>query len=296
MRRPSRSSLFVPGNRAAWIEKAAGYGADTLILDLEDSVPDQEKAAARPIVKAGIKALAKKGQAASVRVNGFATGLTLDDLEGVLCAELASVTLPKVETPADMHELDALLTHLERRLGIPVATIATPLGCETAKAMRNVYEIVTQCRRVTQVTLAAGPGGDAARALGYTWSKEGTETLFLRSKVLLDARAAGVPYPTISSWWTIKDLAGLERDAMWNRQLGYRGQTVMHPTHVPIVNAVFTPSADEIAFHRGLIEAMEEAQRRGIAAVTYKGDMVDEAMLKTSRELLDFARSIGSKV
>jgi citrate lyase subunit beta/citryl-CoA lyase len=75
-----------------------------------------------------------------------------------------------------MHELDALLTHLERRLGIPVATIATPLGCETAKAMRNVYEIVTQCRRVTQVTLAAGPGGDAARAIGYTWSKEGTGT------------------------------------------------------------------------------------------------------------------------
>src|SRR6266850_2240960 len=190
MLRPSRSSLFVPGNRAAWIEKAAGYGADTLILDLEDSVPDQEKAAARPIVRARIRALAKKGQAASVRVNGFAPGLTLDDLEGVVCPELASVTLPKVETPADM----------------------------------------------------------------------------------------------------------LELDATWNRQLGYRGQTVMHPTHVPIVNAVFTPSADEIALHRGLIEAMEEAQRRGIAAVTYKGDMVDEAMLKTSRELLDFARSIGLKV
>src|SRR2546426_374815 len=123
MIRPSRSSLFVPGNRAAWIEKAAGYGADTLILDLEDSVPDQEKAA------------------------------------------------------------------------------------------RNVCEVVTQCRGVTEVALAAGPGGDAARAIGYTWSKEGTETLFLRSKVLLDARAAGVKYPTISSWWNIKDLEGLERDA-----------------------------------------------------------------------------------
>ena len=263
MLRPSRSSLFVPGNRAAWIEKAAGYGADTLILDLEDSVPDQEKAAARPGVKAGIKALAKKGQGVSVRVNGFATGLTLDDLEGVLCPELPSITLPKVETPADMHELDALLTHLERRLGISVGTIATPLGCETAKAMRNVYEIVTQCRRVTQVTLAAGPGGDAARAIGYAWSREGTETLYLRAKVLLDARAAGVQYPTISSWWNIKDLEGLERDAKWNRQLGYRGQTVMHPSHVPIVNAVFTPSEEEIAFHKGLIPYIPADRRQG---------------------------------
>ncbi len=293
MNKPSRSALFVPGHRAPWIEKAAGYGADTLILDLEDSVPDQEKAAARPIVRAGLKALAAKGQGASVRVNGFATGLTLDDLEGILCPELTSVLLPKVETPADMHELDALLTHLERRMGIPVGQVETPLGCETSKAMRNVYEIATSCRRVKRVSLAAGPGGDAARAIGYQWSKEGTETLFLRSKVVLDARAAGVQYPTISSWWNIKDLEGLEKDARWNRQLGYRGQTVMHPSHVPIVNKVFTPTEDEIAFYKGLIEAMQDAEKKGIAAVTYKGDMVDEAMVKTAREMLEFARSIG---
>ena len=293
MLRPSRSALFVPGNRAAWIEKAAGYGADTLILDLEDSVPDQEKAPARATVKAGLKMLKAKGQAAGVRINGFATGLTLDDLEGIFCPELESVNLPKVETVGDMNELDALLTHLERRMGLPVGTVETPLGCETAKAMRNIYEIATSCRRVKRVGLAAGPGGDAARAIGYQWTKEGTETLFLRSKAVLDARAAGIQYPTISSWWNIKDLDGLERDARWNRQLGFRGQTVMHPSHVPIVNRVFTPTADEIEFYKGLIEAMKDAEKRGIAAVTYKGDMVDEAMVKTAREMLDFAASIG---
>jgi citrate lyase subunit beta/citryl-CoA lyase len=293
MIRPSRSALFVPGNRPEWIGKAVGYGADLLILDLEDSVPDREKAAARPIVKAGIQALKAKGQASSVRINGFATGLTLDDLEGVLCPELESVSLPKVETVADMNRAGSLLTHLERRLGIPIGQVETPLGCETAKAMRNVYEIATSCRRVKRVGLAAGPGGDAARAIGYQWSKEGMETLFLRSKAVLDARAAGIQYPTISSWWNIKDLEGLERDARWNRSLGYRGQTVMHPTHVPIVNRVYTPTADELAFHTGLLQAMEDARARGIAAVTYKGDMVDEAMVKTSREMLEFARSIG---
>ena len=293
MNPPSRSALFVPGNRETWIDKAAGYGADTLILDLEDSVPDLEKLAARAIVKAGLRALKARGQAAGVRVNGVATGLTLDDLEGILCPELDSVSLPKVETVADMNELDTLLTHLERRHGLPVGRIETPLGCETAKAMRNVYEIATSCRRVRRVGLAAGPGGDAARAIGYSWTKDGMETLFLRSKVVLDARAAGIQYPTISSWWNIKDLEGLERDARWNRQLGYRGQTVMHPSHVPIVNAVFTPTADEIDFCKGLIQAMEDARKKGIAAVTYKGDMVDEAMVKTARGMLDFAASIG---
>jgi citrate lyase subunit beta / citryl-CoA lyase len=204
--RPSRSALFVPGNRREWVEKAVGYGADTLVLDLEDSVPDREKAAAREIVKAGVKMLKGRGQACSVRINAFATGLTLTDLESVLCPELESISLPKVETSADLHQLNTLLTHLERRMGIPVGQIETPLGCETAKAMRNVYRIATSCPRVKRVTLAAGPGGDAARAIGYQWSKEGTETLFLRSKVILDARAAAsrtrrsVPGGTSRTW------------------------------------------------------------------------------------------------
>ncbi len=194
------------------------------ILDLEDSVPDQEKAAARPLVKAGIKALAKKGQAGSVRVNGFATGLTVDDIEGVLYPELESVTLPKVETPADMHELDALLTHLERRHVVEGGD-------------RDVV-----------------PARTSRTSTGSSATRRGT------ASSATAARPSCIP-PTCRS-----------------------------------SNAVFTPSADEIAFNQGLIEAMEDAQRRGIAAVTYKGGMVDEAMLQTSRELLDFARSIGLKV
>ena len=288
--RPFRSMLYVPGNRAAWMEKAAGYGADCLILDLEDSVPDQEKSAARPLVKAAISALKAQGQAVTVRINPFVTGLTLDDLEGIVCPELNAVTIPKVETVEDMRELDVLLTHIEKRMGIAPGSIETPLNCETAKGMRNVYDIATSCPRVKRVSLAAGPGGDAARAIGYQWSKEGMETLFIRSRTVLECRAAGIQYPTISSWWNIKDLEGLERDARWNRQLGFRGQTVMHPSHVPVVNKVFTPSDDEIAYYQGLILAMDEARKSGIAAVTYKGDMVDEAMVKTAHEIIELSR------
>ena len=142
----------------------------------------------------------------------------------------------------------------------------------------------------------AGPGGDAGRSMGYIWSKEGTETLYLRSKAVLDARAAGIQYPTVSSWWDIKDTEGLRKDALLNRSLGFRGQTVMHPTHVPIVNEVFTPSAGEIAFFKGLIETFEEAEKKGSAAVVYQGDMIDYAMVKTAREMLAFAESIDVKV
>ena len=186
--RPTRCALFVGGNKPDWIAKAVASGADHLILDLEDSVPDRDKVASRALVKEGLVELARQGKDCSVRVNPFSTGLTLGDVEGILCPELTEVSLPKVETAADLQALDGMLTVLERAAGLPPGRISTPLTLETARAMRSLYDIAVACPRVRGVSLAAGAGGDAARSVGYLWSKAGTETLYLRSKAVLDAR------------------------------------------------------------------------------------------------------------
>jgi citrate lyase subunit beta/citryl-CoA lyase len=289
----TRSAIFVPGNKPDWIAKAVASGADHLILDLEDSVPDRDKVASRALVKDGLATLARQGKSCSVRVNAFVTGLTLGDLEGIFCPQLAEVSLPKVETAADLQALDAMLGVLERAAGLEVGSVSTPLALETARAMRGAYEIAVACSRVRGLSLAAGAGGDAARSVGYVWSKSGTETLYLRSKAVLDARAAGIQCPMVSSWWDIRDLDGLRRDAQLNRSLGFRGQVVMHPAHVPIVNEVFSPQPAEVEYYRGLLDAYAEGQRKGTAAVMYQGDMIDTAMAKTAREVLDLAREIG---
>jgi citrate lyase subunit beta/citryl-CoA lyase len=288
----TRSAIFVPGNKPDWIAKAVASGADQLILDLEDSVPDRDKIASRALVKQGLVELARQGKRCSVRVNGFATGLTHADLDAIFCPELTEVSLPKVESADDLRSLDGILGVLERAAGLESGRISTPLALETARAMRHAYDIALACPRVRALMLAAGNGGDAARAVGYQWSKAGTETLYLRSKAVLDARAAGID-PMVSSWWDIRDLDGLRRDARHNRSLGFRGQVVMHPTHVPVVNEVFSPSPSEIEYYKGLLEAYEEGQRRGTAAVLYQGDMIDTAMAATAREVLALAREIG---
>ena len=290
-----RSALFVPGHKPDWVPKAVRAGADMLILDLEDSVPVPDKARARGLVRESLDALADQGQDRSVRINGFATGLTLDDLEAIMCPALQAVRLPKVESAADLRELDALLTHLEKRAGMEPGTVATPLDLETAGAMRDACDILRASPRATSMMLGCGPGGDAARAVGYQWTKGGTQTHYLRSRAVLDARAAGVEYPMVSSWWDIRDLDGLRADAALNRRFGFRGMVVMHPTHVPIVNETFTPNEAELAHARGLIAAMEAAERSGSAAVTYEGDMVDYAMVTTARELLALAASIEAR-
>ena len=239
-----------------------------------------------------LEALAAEGRDRSVRINGLETGLALDDLEAIVCPALQAVRLPKVESADDLRELDALLTHLEMRAGMEPGTVATPLDLETAGAMRNAYDILRASPRATSMMLGCGPGGDAARAVGYQWTKDGTETHYLRSRAVLDARAAGIEYPLVTSWWDIPDLDGLRADAALNRRFGFRGMVVMHPSHVPIVNEAFTPDEAELAHARGLIEAMEAAEREGNAAVTYEGHMVDYAMVTTARELLDLAASI----
>ena len=287
-----RSALFVPGHKPDWVPKAVRSGADLIILDLEDAVPVADKARARGLVRESLDALAAQGRDRSVRINGFATGLTLDDLEAIVCPALQAVRLPKVESVDDLRELDALLVHLEKRAGMEPGTIATPLDLETAGAMRNAYHILRSSPRATSMMLGCGPGGDAARAVGYQWTKDGTETHFIRSRAVLDARAAGIEYPMVSSWWDIRDLDGLRADAALNRRFGFRGMVLMHPTHVPIVNEAFTPTEAELARARGLIAAMDAAEREGSAAVTYEGDMVDYAMVTTARELLEIAASI----
>ena len=290
-----RSALYVPGHIPDWMPAAVGSGADLLILDLEDSVPVTEKAHARALVRESLEALAAEDQDRSVRINGLDTRLAIDDLEALVCPALQSVRLPKIESAGDLRELDALLTHLEMRAGMEPGSVATPLDLETAGAMRNTYEILRASPRATSMLLGCGPGGDSARAVGYQWTPDGTETHYLRSRAVLAARAAGIEYPMVTSWWDIRDLDGLRADAALNRRFGFRGMAVMHPSHVPIVNEAFIPNEAELAHARGVIAAVDAAEREGSTAVTYEGLMVDYAMVTTARELLALADTIEAR-
>lgn len=288
---PLRSLLFVPGNKFAWMEKALGYSADALIFDLEDAVPSHDKPAARLQVRQALERFAGRGPLLTVRINAVETALAGDDLDAIVCPGLAAIVAPKIESPQDVILLEALLMQGERRAGMAPGQIAVIPILETAKGLYHAYHIATSSPRVSMLCGSAGGGGDTARSLGYTWSKTGLETLYIRSKVLLEARAAGVASPLMASWYDVADLEGLHADACLNRRLGYSGQLVIHPTHVPVVNEVFTPTAEEIAYSQGLLVAMEEAERQGTAAVAYQGAMVDIAMVKTAQQVLARARA-----
>ena len=288
--------LWVPGNRESWIEKAVATGADALILDLEDSVPYSEKVTARDIVARYLQTNTATDPAIFVRVNELGGGLIEDDIEAIVSPRLYGILVPKVSGPEDIVTVDTVLDHYERCAGLePGQTIIKP-GIETALGIREAYQIGLSSPRIAHIGVGHMKAGDASRSLGFQWTREGKETLYIRSKVLLDARAAGDPYPCADPWSDIGDLEGLRAYLVEMRQLGYTGFTPLHPSHVPIANEVFTPTSEEIEGWKGLIHEMGEARKQGRAAVIYQNQMVDIAMEKTARDMLDMARKLGLSV
>lgn len=291
--KPLRSVLYVPGNKPDWMRKAPRYGADALILDLEDSVPEADKVTARGVVRQMLQELGAAGITLFVRVNRLETGLTGEDLEAITCPYLYGVLLPKVQTPADVVEVDILLKFFERKAGMEPGSVCIDPSLETAQGIRQAYEIATASARVAHMGGSGGKGGDTARSIGFLWTPEGLETLFLKSKVLLDARAAGIQFPLSGGWMDIHNLDGLRTLATQLKHLGYTGMHLIHPSHVPVVNDVFTPSLEDIAHWQGLIKAMEVRRTEGSAAVTYAGDMVDVAHEETARAMLQMVKDWG---
>jgi len=291
--RPLRTSMYVPGNKEDWMRKAPQYGSDALIFDLEDSVPVPDKEEARVLVRKMLEELGGEKPALTVRVNRLETGLTGDDLEAITCPQLYGVLLPKVESSADVVEVDNLLSYFERKAGMAVGSVFVDPGLETAQSIRQSYEIATASPRIAHMGGSGGKGGDTSRSIGFQWTPEGLETLYLKSKVLIDVRSAGVPYPMSGGWFDIHDLEGLRSLAVQLRQLGYTGMHLIHPSHVPVVNEVFSPTPEDVRHWQGLVKAMEEMRATGGAAITFGGDMVDIAHEETARTMLAIAKEMG---
>jgi len=271
-----RSALFVPAHREGWVEKALRSGPDAVILDLEDAVPASEKDAARALVGDAVAAVAAAGVVAMVRPS------EVGDVEASVVNGLSALVLPKIRTAEDV---DHYGLALPRNVGL-VVTLETSLG------YLNVSELA-RVPRVIGLFAATGKGGDVQRELGYRPTRAGLETLYVRSRAVLAARAAGLQHILAGPWQELDDLDGLREQASFDRDLGFTGAVLIHPGGVATVNDVYTPSREELDYHLGLVAAYEEAERGGVGAVDYLGDHVDAAHYRTSLELLDGARRAG---
>lgn len=272
-----RSLLFVPGDRPDRMEKALGLDADALILDLEDAVSMEAKPAAREMTATFLRS-AKRGPKLFVRINPLGSGLTDDDLEAVLDAKPDVLILPKAEGAASVEAL------AERAPGIPILPIAT----ETPAAIFELGSYRGVSHRILGLTWGAE---DLPAAIGATSSREedGRYTPpyeMLRALTLFGAHAAGVEaietvYPAF------RDLDGLAAYARRARRDGFTGMMAIHPAQVPVINAAFTPTAEELAQAQAIVDAF--AANPGQGVLNFGGRMIDTPHLKQARRVLGLA-------
>lgn len=274
--KPYRSVLFIPAHKTSWFDKAIAAGPDAVVFDLEDSVPMDIKDQARENVA---DALAKfhvsnPNLGMFVRVNGLDTGLTGKDLAACVRPGLTGVFAPKVDQASDVIRYDALVDYFEGEHGVTGLEYIVPV--ETIHGIQNCEDIASASPRIGAMIGPTAEHADIAKAVGYEWSPEGTESLFHRTKIMLATKAVGA-HPLTALWERIHDLDGLRDFTTAGRRMGFRGQIVLHPSHVPVVNEVFTPSREDIDFYEGLLATYREAEARGDGAVMYGEVHVDKA-------------------
>jgi citrate lyase subunit beta/citryl-CoA lyase len=302
--KPLRSLLFTPGDQETRIAENAKSGADALFLDIEEPrtpCPEPIRVRARGLVREFLDtAPTGPGDPAYfVRVQPVASGMILRDLQAVMGPNLAGVLLPKITGAADVHAADAIIGCLETELGMRVGTTMLYPILENASAIRNAYEIAMASERVAYMGGAVSRFGDIVGDIGFRWTRRGTETLFIREKVLIDARAAGIRYPISGMWGGANDdLDGLQAWLTELRDIGYFGMMLGNKDHVAIANAAFTPTRDEIAYWQDIDRLATEAERANERFVygdanQGEGHEIHIAHVATARRLLTWARELG---
>ena len=283
-----RSLLFVPGNQPRMLERASGLTPDAFIPDMEDSVPDAEKANARAITAAHVDSLSARGVAVIPRLNSLDTGLLDDDLAAVVGPRIYGVSVGKINSASDIALISAKLDALERKAGLEVGNIKLLPWIETAQAIVNVYEI---CAASPRIIGAAFGAEDFTNDMGIERIEDESETSFARNAIAVAARAANV-LALDTPYFSFRDPDGLRRNAQAARQIGFKGKFAIHPAQIDIINETFSPSAAELEQARRVVEAFREAERIGRGSTSLDGKVVDVPVVKRAEALLALAESL----
>jgi len=289
-----RSLLFVPGDSERKLGKGAASGADVLIVDLEDSVAEANKPAARSVAHDFIGNIA--GNSAFkiyVRVNDLASGFTRDDLASVVKAGPHGIMLPKCNSSADIDELSAMLRVQEAEAGLSDGvTRIIAIMTETAAGV-----LAASTYRATNPRLAGLTWGaeDLSASIGATTARDETgryTDVFRLARAVTILTASALEVATVDTVFVdFRNTEGLRRECIEAARDGFTAKMAIHPDQVPVINAAFTPAPDDVAQAKALVQAFAEAGNPGVVGIG--GKMYDRPHLRRAERLLARAAAAG---
>ena len=287
-----RTALFVPGNRPDRVDKAVRTAADVVIIDLEDAVPYSQKEETRPAVRE--KIMDYRERPVFVRTNALDTEFFEEDLNAVVVKGLACIVVPKVESAAQIQQINQGLLKAEENKGFQPGSIAIIPLIESALAVENVFQIVSQKTDPQRLFTVAFGAADLALDMGFEVTKTGEELLYPRARIAVACRAAGVQPPLDTPFMIdLKDREALEADTKRACQLGFQGKLCIHPNQIDVCNRLFSPTKDDIEYAQKVIRAFDAAEADGTAAIQLEGQFIDYPVVERCRRVLKISKLIS---
>lgn len=284
-----RTMMFMNAQKPGLIKDAYIYGCDSIILDLEDAVAENQKDAARFSLYHALKTIDYGTTEVIVRINGLDTPHWQEDIRCVVAGGADGIRIAKCESANDVKIVEKHVTEAEKEFGVEIGRTLLMAALESPKGILNAYEIVTASPRMFGCAIS---GGDFRKSMHVQIVSGGIEMLVARGQMLLAARAAGVQcfdtmYPNID------DMEGFKAEVIQNRKMGFDGKSIVNPKQIRFVHETFAPTQKEIAYAEKLIRSFNEQADAGVGVYTVDGKMVDIPFFEDARRILALAKACG---
>lgn len=285
-----RSRLYIPGNNPSMLQNAGLFEADCIILDMEDSVPPDDKTDARFLIKHALQILDFGKAEKLVRINPVSTKFWKKDVEAVVGRKMVdTIMVPKSESPDDIKKVDELVTKLEVTLKVKRGRTKLMPIIESALGVVNAYKIARVSKRNVALVFGAE---DFTRDIGGTRTREGLEMLLAKSQIVLGAKAAGIQ-ALDGIYSDFADIDGLIAETNKGIEMGFDGKGAIHPSQVEPIHEAYAPTEAEIDKAQKVVQALKDAKKKGVSVAALGGKMIDPPVAAKAERVLMLAKMMG---
>lgn len=277
--------LYIPGNNPAMIQQGGVYGADSILLDLEDAVALNQKDAARTLVRNMINVIDFYDAEVCVRVNHLSTPFGLADLEAIVPLQPSAIRYPKTESAEEVAELLQIIEKIEDRHGLPHNEMTLHAMIETAMGVQNVFDIASKFNRVDAITIG---GQDLTADMNIVYTPDGAGIDFARKRIVMAAKASHIDVID-TVFPDVNDEEGLRRETEYAKKIGFTGKAVINPRQIEIIHDVYTPTEEEIRKAYRIIKEFKINSAAGIGVFAIDGKMIDAPIVTRAEYILKLA-------
>jgi len=284
-----RTMMFMNAQKPGLIKDAYIYGCDSIMLDLEDAVAENQKDAARFSLYHALTTIDYGDTEVIVRINGLDTPHWREDIRVCVAGGADGIRIAKCESAQDVHTVEKAVEEAEKEFGVEVGRTLLMAALESPKGILNAYEICSASERMFGVAIS---GGDFRKCMQTTPQYDGVDMLFARGQMLLAARAAGIQcFDTVFT--NLDDQAGFEAEVRQNKAMGFDGKSLINPKQIRFVHEVFAPTEKEVFQAERIVRAVQENAEKGLGVFTVDGKMIDIAFLPGAERTLRLAKACG---